>query len=141
MIDVIPERVLTNFKGEEVGLGNMQNIEIVGDDIDGLICKDFVVQRGINLAGNVAWKYRFLKNGAVIKDFSGINKLKCIKCGECINQCPVNPIGINWNKSSKFPVYDYNNCIRCYCCQEVCPERAIDIKTPITRKIMDIIFS
>ena len=23
------------------------------------------------------------------------------------------------------PVYDYNKCIRCYCCMEICPEAAI----------------
>ena len=26
------------------------------------------------------------------------------------------------------PVYDYRKCIRCYCCQEMCPEKAIIVK-------------
>jgi formate hydrogenlyase subunit 6/NADH:ubiquinone oxidoreductase subunit I len=26
------------------------------------------------------------------------------------------------------PVYDYKKCIRCYCCQEMCPEKAIIVK-------------
>jgi len=139
LIQLKPERVLTNLLGEEMGLGNMHNVDIVGDNIDEIVCSDFAVQRGVNLSGNIAWKYRFLKNLISLKPV--INKIKCIKCGECINQCPAKPIGIDWKKSTTFPVYDYHNCIRCYCCQEVCPKAAIEIKTPLTRKIMDKIFS
>jgi Fe-S-cluster-containing hydrogenase component 2 len=28
------------------------------------------------------------------------------------------------------PAFDYETCIRCYCCQELCPEHAIDLKVP-----------
>ena len=67
-------------------------------------------------------------------------KEKCRKCGICVSVCPVEPKAINWNSSietdeTEPPVYNYNNCIRCFCCQEVCPEGAIKIKTPILRKI------
>ncbi len=24
---------------------------------------------------------------------------------------------------------DYNRCIRCFCCQEICPEGAVNIRT------------
>jgi formate hydrogenlyase subunit 6/NADH:ubiquinone oxidoreductase subunit I len=34
-------------------------------------------------------------------------------------------------------VYQYNNCIRCYCCQEMCPEGAIRLKIPLIRKVFD----
>ena len=26
------------------------------------------------------------------------------------------------------PVYNYKKCIRCFCCQEMCPEKAIKVK-------------
>lgn len=139
LIGLQASRVLTNEIGEKFGLGNMKEIELVGDDIDQLKDKTFVVQRGVNLSTNVAWKYRYLKNLISLKPV--INTQKCIKCGECISHCPVDPVGVDWSKKSEFPVYNYTNCIRCYCCQEVCPKGAIDIKTPLTRKIMDKIFS
>ncbi len=139
LIDLHPSRVLTNKIGEEFGLGNMTNIRIVGDDINRLVDKKYVVQRGINLSGNMAWKYRYLKNLISLKPV--INNYKCIKCGECINHCPVDPVGVDWSKKDAYPVYNYTNCIRCYCCQEVCPKGAIDIKTPLIRKIMDKIYS
>lgn len=139
LIDVKPDRVLTNLLGTEYGLGTMENIEVVGDDISDFIDKDFEVQRGVNLSGNTAWKYRYLKNLISLKPV--INQSKCIKCGECVNHCPVKPLGIEWKKRSRYPVYNYQNCIRCYCCQEVCPEGAIDIKTPIIRQIIDKVYS
>ena len=26
------------------------------------------------------------------------------------------------------PVYNYHKCIRCFCCQEMCPHKAIQVK-------------
>ncbi|MBN2280448.1 MAG: DUF362 domain-containing protein [Candidatus Marinimicrobia bacterium] len=139
LMDLQPDRVLTNVLGEENHLGQMTHIEILGDDLNPLICRDFQVQRGVALEANVAWKYRYLKNLIAIRPV--INQTKCIKCGECIRQCPAQPIGINWNKKSGFPEYHYSSCIRCYCCQEVCPREAIEARKPLIRKIIDRIFS
>lgn len=139
LINVKADRVLTNLLGEKMNLGNMENIEILGDEIEDFIDKDFKVQRGLELSGNMAWKYRFLKNLFAIKPI--INHHKCIRCGECINHCPVEPKALNWDKKNSFPDYDYSKCIRCYCCQEVCPKAAIETKTPLLRQIIDKVYS
>ena len=34
-------------------------------------------------------------------------------------------------------VYDYSRCIKCYCCQEMCPEKAITVKRSLLAKILD----
>lgn len=55
-----------------------------------------------------------------------INKKKCIKCGICVNHCPVPGKAVQFKKGkAEPPVYDYTKCIRCYCCQEMCPQSAI----------------
>ena len=58
-----------------------------------------------------------------------IDKTKCIKCGVCVNACPLENKALNFeNKDKKNPpVYDYKKCIRCFCCQEMCPQKAIYI--------------
>ena len=53
----------------------------------------------------------------------------------CVKVCLIDPSAVNWASEQdkglkRAPVYDYDACIRCYCCQEMCPERAIDIKVP-----------
>ena len=62
---------------------------------------------------------------------------KCKKCGVCIKACPVKPPAVNWRESDKSiaPVYQYNKCIRCFCCQELCPEGAVKINQPLLRRI------
>ncbi len=141
IINLKPERVDTNHFGYEFGLGNFKidKIEILGDKIEDFFAPNFNVQRGPSLENNSAMKFRFLKNIIALKP--KIKKQKCIKCGECINHCPVKPVGIKWGKKKlPYPIYDYNYCIRCYCCQEVCPNGAIEIKTPFLRKILDRMF-
>ncbi|MEI3518879.1 MAG: 4Fe-4S binding protein [Clostridia bacterium] len=32
-------------------------------------------------------------------------------------------------------VYDYSKCIKCYCCQEMCPEQAITVKKSLLARI------
>jgi len=50
----------------------------------------------------------------------------CNGCAICKEACPVDIIKINENKAS----LDYKDCIRCYCCQELCPRRAVTIHRP-----------
>jgi formate hydrogenlyase subunit 6/NADH:ubiquinone oxidoreductase subunit I len=33
--------------------------------------------------------------------------------------------------NKKLPVFDLDNCIRCYCCQEHCPQGAIESRPQI----------
>jgi uncharacterized protein (DUF362 family)/Pyruvate/2-oxoacid:ferredoxin oxidoreductase delta subunit len=56
----------------------------------------------------------------------------CKLCGECWRYCPVKAIDHN----IKGIRYDYNHCIRCYCCLEICPYGAIRMKEPLFGKIV-----
>ncbi len=46
---------------------------------------------------------------------------KCRLCGECWQFCPANAIRCQDDRLE----FDYNACIRCYCCIEVCPYGAM----------------
>lgn len=50
----------------------------------------------------------------------------CGVCGKCWQYCPAKAI----TRDQTRIVFDYDKCIRCCCCQEVCPEGAIWIKEP-----------
>ncbi|TRZ95985.1 MAG: 4Fe-4S dicluster domain-containing protein, partial [Dehalococcoidia bacterium] len=59
-------------------------------------------------------------------------KAKCTNCGTCVRMCPVEPKAVDWHTgdTSRQPTHRYDRCIRCYCCQEVCPEGAILLQSP-----------
>ena len=40
-------------------------------------------------------------------------------------------------RQRRIAVYDYSRCIKCYCCQEMCPEEAITVKKSLLARIAD----
>lgn len=49
-----------------------------------------------------------------------VNREKCIRCGICVDRCPVKIIRLD-----PFPVFA-RGCIHCYLCERVCPVDAIE---------------
>lgn len=139
LIDLNPEFVPTMKFGEESGLGVYKpgEIQIIGDDIDPLINKNFqVVRRPPERFASAGSFPPFLKNR--ISPRPVINYDRCINCDNCVQMCPVTPKAVNHPKGNteQKPVYDYKQCIRCYCCQEICPEKAITIKIPLLGRLI-----
>lgn len=141
LVHLKPELVPTNYHGEKMGLGNCreENIEIVVADamhskqpvsMEDLVCRygktDFNVDR-TQIRSNVWTKLAKALNIFQKKPY--IEPDKCIRCGICVNSCPVPGKAVAFRKGKENPpVYDYKKCIRCFCCQEMCPKKAIKVK-------------
>ena len=138
IINLNPEFVPTSKLGEKAGLGtyHAENIEIVGEQIDAFIDKSFNVNRTAPVSAANGRIRTFIKNK--ITQRPTIDKAKCTQCGTCVKMCPVEPKAVDWVKGdkSKPPKHNYDLCIRCYCCQETCPEGAIMIATPWLGKLL-----
>ena len=52
-----------------------------------------------------------------------IDKNKCINCGICVKECPVNAILMKKGKTE----IDMEKCISCGLCAKICPNRAIEM--------------
>ena len=139
LMNLDPALVLTNRAGAEQGLGTYRSEEInlLGDHIESFIAKDYVVNREPEQETAKRARPGFLKEALTPKPY--IVEEKCVRCGICVQMCPVTPKVVNWHDGNKKnpPSYQYDRCIRCYCCQEVCPESAIFVKVPLLRKILD----
>ena len=139
MINLNPEFVPTSRPGETAGLGtyHYENIEVVGDNLDSFVVKDFQAVRKppvSNVNNNSLLK--FMRNRLTPRPV--INTSVCTGCGTCASLCPVGQTALDGMGShgGKKPKINYNNCIRCYCCQEVCPEGAITISSPFLGKLI-----
>ena len=116
----------------QLGIGRMENIEVLGDDLSDFIQSDFKLPK--------TTIYHFVPN-SLLRFFAVLLKVKpevrldnCKVCGVCVKSCPVGVIS-DQNGVIKF---DYSKCILCLCCHEFCPENAIFIKESILHRIVRI---
>lgn len=140
LIDLNPQLVPTNSQGAATGIGNIEEdeIEIVIAEDTGCVTvsKDELFEKFGNAKYDVARqkpKKSFLQCFSIVMTkFSKrpyIKKADCVKCGVCVKHCPVPGKAISFaNGKDNAPVYDYSKCIRCYCCQEMCPKHAISVR-------------
>lgn len=57
---------------------------------------------------------------------------KCIGCGHCVRNCPAKIIHLENKKA----IVDIGKCISCFCCHEVCPKDAVEIRVPFIAKLL-----
>jgi uncharacterized protein (DUF362 family)/Pyruvate/2-oxoacid:ferredoxin oxidoreductase delta subunit len=119
------------------GLGRYQDdeIEICGEEVSRLECRDFKVVRQPPVPFDRSFPY-YLKNWITPRPF--IDTRACTNCGVCTAVCPLQPKAVRKKPgdTNSIPVYDYRRCIRCYCCQEMCPSGAITIKRPLLSRVI-----
>ncbi|MBU3113343.1 DUF362 domain-containing protein [Clostridium lacusfryxellense] len=116
-----------------------EDIEVLGEKIESMKCKDFKLSRKggsfyfINPSVNHFLTSMIAPNPVVIED-------KCIGCKRCNEVCPRKPEVISFiEKGNKvIPQWDYSKCIRCFCCQELCPKGAIETKYKALGKLLGL---
>jgi uncharacterized protein (DUF362 family)/NAD-dependent dihydropyrimidine dehydrogenase PreA subunit len=122
MMGLEPGRLKFLRKAKDDGLGDydLSTIEIIGE-LQKL--SDFKLPP---LGGEA-----MLQNAPIQEMIYGCSVLRpqadpslCTACGTCIDHCAVSALSMHGN----LPVVDADTCITCFCCQEMCPEKAIVLK-------------
>ncbi len=135
-----PALVGTITAGERLGLGTASDVTYVGDPLEAFVVADFRVNRSAAPTASIGrsgdW---FLKRFLIPKPV--IREDRCTACGTCVTVCPVTPKAVDWAPGlgpadRRPPRHDHTRCIRCYCCQEMCPERAIEVDVPLLGRLI-----
>ena len=136
LIHLDPQLVPTNVQGEQMGLGTRrpENIELLTEE------GPMELSQAVERYGNPDFRVKRSREKArgwmgavgIFKIFRRKPRIRgdlCRKCGVCVESCPVEGKALHFTDGrDKPPVYDYKKCIRCFCCQEMCPHRAIFVK-------------
>jgi uncharacterized protein (DUF362 family) len=59
----------------------------------------------------------------------------CQRCGHCVTHCPSQTMILDTQDVK----IDYGRCIRCFCCQELCPHNAITTQQGIVLRLLNFI--
>ena len=137
IMNLDPMLVPTLKAAYEHGLLHPDSVEVLGEPLESIVIDDFDVNRSNqSTTGSQAFYMELLKRWVTPRPV--ILSEKCSHCGRCVAVCPASPKALSFTDGrNQPPKYDYENCIRCYCCQEMCPEEAIVIHKPIVGRILD----
>lgn len=118
-----------------LGVGRLEEISIRGVPLEEVLIRDFAmppqhVRKAVfALIPDWFWRWAFNIAGsahAVVMDD------RCVRCGECVANCPAKAIEALDGKIYADPA----RCIACYCCSEVCKERAIRFQRPLAGRLL-----
>jgi uncharacterized protein (DUF362 family)/Pyruvate/2-oxoacid:ferredoxin oxidoreductase delta subunit len=103
-----------------LGIGDLENIEIVGNPLS-----EVKLSKPFHFPGKrLAWAgglfgpliYRYTKK------IPELRRKNCIKCGNCAKICPGEAITL-----TPYPTFNRKKCIQCLCCVETCPNDALRV--------------
>jgi len=127
MLGIDPDRMLTNQAAANLGMVNGP-VEVEGDTVQ---VPDFQFPEIITLFFGPQFTHGLMRKHLVQRPVP-VSTL-CKTCGECWQYCPVKAISHDSGKLT----FDYDKCIRCYCCLEVCPHGALRAEVPFFGKIFN----
>ncbi len=126
MLGIEPEQLPTNR--EAMASGEVDTALYVNGDIN--IINDFKFPDPGDFMDGQRSLSRFVRKHMLQRPV--VNNEACRFCGTCWVCCPGK--AISWSRENV--TFDYDKCIRCYCCIEACPEGVIHAEEPLPGKLM-----
>lgn len=120
LVAIDPMSVWTVRAAAERGLVDPDGIEVLGDELEALVARDFVPPRPDAGERMILGAMPALKQVMTLRPYLQ-DAEGCTGCETCLEACPIDAIEM----VDERPAFDYDACIRCYCCQELCPTTAI----------------
>jgi uncharacterized protein (DUF362 family)/Pyruvate/2-oxoacid:ferredoxin oxidoreductase delta subunit len=111
--------ILANAHRRGLGKADLKEIEVIGEPIDSVI-----KNMGAKAKHFSAPAFGSAVSAALLgQESPELIPQSCTGCGHCPKACPAGAVSLKDGR----PVFDMDKCIRCFCCIELCPQRALRI--------------
>lgn len=114
---------------------DLSDVHTVGDPIEDFVVPDFKPPRTLDAERGYAKGRLSSAMMSLVKTYSlrpMVIKDKCVGCGQCVEICPRKTIRMVSGKAS----IKSKDCIRCYCCHEMCAHHAIALRRSYGGRVM-----
>lgn len=138
LMNANPNDMVTLRLAKERGLlDENYNVEVLGENLEDSVIKDYdtIIAKDLMTLENKG-VYKLINNFITRRP---VIKVKgCIGCKKCKIHCPVEAIEMveTRKRKNKVAKINYDKCIKCFCCQELCPEHTIKVKTPLGYRLI-----
>ena len=133
--EIIGMKGLSSIGEEAKKRGFLPEIERLGDTSESFVCADFQLPDSSDRKHSAISVLSGLFGGRVMESLRPrpvIDQAKCVGCGECMRSCPAKTIVIKNRVAS----IKKKACIKCFCCQELCPKDAVKVrKNPLLKLV------
>ncbi len=113
---------------------DLSDIVVLGEDLERSVVKGYEL-----VGGHKQWEVDkllpfFQRRGMskLVAPYPYVKKTDCRGCKKCYEHCPNDAITMVDNVAK----FDLDKCIRCYCCQELCPYHVIVIRKTWISKLI-----
>jgi uncharacterized protein (DUF362 family) len=111
----------------------LNELELHGTPLDQLMTTSFKPAKNSDVNFGLPEPVKnILKNAITAQPEIGES---CQLCGHCVTHCPPEAMTLSQQRVR----IDYGRCIRCFCCQELCPHNAITTQQGILLRLSDFI--
>lgn len=128
LIGLDPLKVPTNRAALSRGFGT-RHPEVAGTPLQEVSLRFKMPEGGVT-AMMPPFLMRTLRKHLTVKPF--INTSSCALCNACVLNCSAHAI----EETGKMLKINQKKCIQCYCCREMCPNDAVEIKKSLLLKII-----
>ena len=126
LIGLAPDEVTTLRAAKRRGL--LTPFDCVGDPMEPLVLRDFDIPMRTKRRG---WVNMVNHLPQALRPRPVFTHRACDGCGTCMRACPAKAIAMDGQRR---PQVDLRKCIRCYCCQELCPKTDVEVsRSPLLR--------
>ena len=112
----------------------LSQLELVGASLDSLKISNFrpakMTDVNFGLKGSLK---KHLKHAVTARPV--VDQATCKLCNDCVSHCPPEAMKIEKDKLQ----IDYERCIRCFCCQELCPHGALATRQGLLLRLSSLL--